>query len=262
MNTSANEYIKLKERIKKEVKRRIYEGSVEKYGGEEYDFKIVPESGDMILAEHYNKINIPTKAINPMDLPKDVVIGSELEKLDILDAKITLFESKTNISSKDTGCASSCTGFCSSSCTGSCSSGCSNSCLNSCQNSCSGCSGCGSSCSSNCTNSCSGCQNSCSGCSGNCGSSCSSDCYKSCTSSCIGCSSNCNTSCAYDCSGVGRGAGCGNTCAASCEGCFATCGAGCGSMCSSSCSSSSGGYSSSAYELVKNGGGLNEIRDV
>ena len=224
-NTKADRYIELKSRIKNEVKRRKYEGSVESYGGTEYDFTVTPKKGELISTEHYNKINIPTKAINPSELPSDVKIGSEIEKLDILDAKITLFESKTDFTSSDTGCASSCTGFCSTSCTGSCTSGCSGSCTGSCTGSCSGCQGCGGACSYSCSGVCTGCSGLCQGCSGTCSGACADGCYKSCSSGCVGCSSNCNLSCGYDCSGVGSGTGCGTTCGASCEGCFASCGA-------------------------------------
>lgn len=183
--SKASDYISLKARIKKEVLRRKYTGTVETYGSSTYDFTVTPVVGADVKIEHYNKINTPTRAINPSGLLTDVSIKDAIRDVSTLDAKVTIFESKKlTSSSSDTGCSSSCTGLCSTTCTGTCSTGCT---------SCTGCSGCGSACSSNCT----GCTNSCSGCGG----ACSYGCGDGCTSCSGGCSNACGGGCANTCNG-------------------------------------------------------------
>lgn len=168
--SKASDYIALKNRVKNEVLRRKYTGSVESYGGTNYDFTVTPIVGGKVLAEHYNKINEPLRAINPDGLLQNVKAGDDIREITVMDAKTTIFESKPAYGTNH-GCATSCTGLCTSSCTNTCTSctnctgcgGCGD---------CGGCTGCGDSCSSNCSS----CASSCSNCAGTCGGSCSSNC--------------------------------------------------------------------------------------
>lgn len=190
-NIEVSDFINLKKKIKDEVLRRKYEGSVEVYGGANYDFTITPSHGKGVELEHINKMVTPLKAVDPNGIYPEKLNGGVIEGVEVLDARVTLLQSKPMLGS-DTGCQSSCTGLCSSSCQGSCTSGCSGSCT-------SGCSGCGGACSSGCT----GC-GSCSGCGSACSYSCSSTCSGSCDTSCTHvCAYNCTSSC---------GAGCGSAC--------------------------------------------------
>lgn len=199
MINSGDKYTQLKDRVRKEVKRRKYTGSVASYGDTNYDFNTTPAEGVAIDKEHYNKLLEPTRAINPAGLPDPVNNGDEVINTDIIDAKLTTFESKSMTTfQSNTGCASSCTGLCATTCTGTCTGTCSGNC---------------SSCSGTCSGSCSG------GCSGNCR-----GCSGSCSGGCRGGCDGCGGSCSYNCSG-------------GCEGC-STCGLGCGGSCSSGCDSS------------------------
>ena len=211
IESKAQEYISLKSRIKAEVLRRKYTGSVSSYGGSDYDYTVTPKVGDFVKAEHYNKLNEPLRAVNPTTLLENVVSGDRIRDIAPLDALTTILEGKSlTASSSNTGCNASCTGLCSTTCTGSCSTSCSGTCSTNCtgcsgtcSGGCSGCSGCGGSCSRNCTG-CSGtCSGSCSGCSG-CGGNCTGVCRDGCTSGCTGsCAGGCKTTC---------GDGCTNSC--------------------------------------------------
>ena len=53
---SASDFIELKSKVKAEMLRRCYTGSLEGYGSEAYDFFIMPQSGGQILTEQANKI--------------------------------------------------------------------------------------------------------------------------------------------------------------------------------------------------------------
>lgn len=174
INYNASDFINMKSRIKNEVKRRKYTGSVSSYGNTEYDYTVTPVAGEPVLAEHYNKIAVPLRAINPADVADATVAGAELESVTnptVLDAKLTVFESKslTGTSLAATGCNASCTGLCYSSCSGSCKGSCSGGCS----------SNCGSSCSGRCSGSCSG------SCGGNCNTSCSNNCTGSVSDQCM-----------------------------------------------------------------------------
>lgn len=193
---NAAKFINMKQRIKNEVNRRKYTGSVASYGTATYDYTVKPVKGELVRAEHYNKIAQPLRAINKSGVAAPTTAGAEISSVTTpteLDAKITLYASKSlSASSSNSGCAASCTGLCTTACSGTCSGGCSGSC--------SGCSGCSGSCSSGC----SGCGG---GCSGSCSSRCTGACVSSCGGGCGGACYNtsnkgCDTVCSYTCMGL------------------------------------------------------------
>lgn len=156
---NAAKFIDMKTRIKAEVNRRKYKGSLTSYGTATYDFTVTPAVGELVRAEHYNKIAEPIRAINQTGIVGPTTAGSPVEDVSTpeeLDAKITLYASKS-LTTSNHGCAASCSGLCSSTCSGGCSGSCSgcSGCGSSCTGECSGCSGCWSQCSDGCT-SCSG----------------------------------------------------------------------------------------------------------
>lgn len=156
---SAN-YIALKTRIKNEVLRRKYNGTVASYGGTSYDYIDIPNINKLLIIEYFNKLNDPLKAINLNDFGASALTGDLLRDISILDAKTTILETKPMVGA-DTGCSSSCTGLCANACT-SCTS------CSGCTNKCTGCYGC-SSCTSSCGSGCAGSCGSCGGCGSICG---------------------------------------------------------------------------------------------
>lgn len=201
---NAAKFINMKQRIKNEVNRRKYTGSVASYGTATYDYTITPAKGELVRAEHYNKIAQPLRAINQNGVAPPTTAGAEISSVTTpteLDAKITLYASKPlTTSSSNSGCAASCTGLCTTACSGSCSGGCSGGCSG-CSGSCSGgCSGCSGSCSGGCSGCGSGCSGSCSSrCTGACVSSCGGTCNGTCQSSSTG---TCQSACSTTCSGL------------------------------------------------------------
>lgn len=188
------EFINLKNRIKKEVKRRKYVGSVSAYGNSNYDYEVLPAPNEVIRLEHINKISECIGAINDTNIKRTYVNGDPITtQLAVMDAEITKFES-AKVVGTNSGCRSSCTGMCTTSCSGTCTSGCSSTC--------SGCSGCGGACSGNCSGSCGGCSGSCSN-----------GCHKTCT---INCSGSCGSYCGGTCSGA-------EFCSGGCSGCCTGC---------------------------------------
>ena len=90
---TANDFTKLKSRIKAEVNRRKYVGSVTNYGTATYDYNTKAEEGKIIETEYINKIIEPIKAINPTGIIDPVNQGDNItNQLETFDAKITLFE--------------------------------------------------------------------------------------------------------------------------------------------------------------------------
>ncbi len=210
---TAADFIELKRRVKKEMLRRKYVGTVEASGGENWDYSMDPTEGGVVSTEHYSKLQDPLNAINTvyesnsgtnttMPIP---VSGKRPHALDILEARLTINE-RADVTSVTTDCASSCTGLCSTGCATtcktSCTSGCYGTCSRTCADSCSsdGCrGGCGGSCSNscnedNCRGSCS--QECASGCGGSCSTGCGSECTDFCTGGCTGtCEGGCQTTC-------------------------------------------------------------------
>ena len=156
---SASDFVALKAKIKKEMLRRCYTGSVAAYGGAKYDFNTNPEKGGQILAEQANKIIEPMNQINNSGFSLQE-IGDPAMAMNALDAKITAYSAALN---EGTGhyCNASCTGLChtacSGSCTGTCTTECGENCTTSCQNTCQGaCSGECATCGWDCKNGCYG----------------------------------------------------------------------------------------------------------
>ena len=181
--------LELKNAIKNECLRRHYVGSVETYGGSDYDFSKPANVGDLILTEHFSKNSIPLNAIsNKFPISESGLITDTA----ILQMKAQVANlSNIALTSEVTGCDASCTGLCSTSCT---------SCSGSCSGGCSGCSG-------GCDGSCEGCDNTCVG---GCNTICSTECtLNGCTEECGTCTSQCEQygSAFCQCSGA-----CRNTC--------------------------------------------------
>ena len=190
----ASDFVSLKARVKAEMKRRQYTGSLATYAGTAYDYSVTPTSGGVISAEHINKLVTPVNAITASGYTTKNA-GDIVQELSSFDTKLKAHESQALYGATD--CTSSCSGLCSTACSGTCSG-------------CSGCSGCGG-CDNTCSGSCSG------GCEG-CGSGCNAGCAPSCAGGCWndGCTSSCTATC-RTCAGV-CGNGCGYNCGSNCSG--------------------------------------------
>ena len=201
----ASDFVSLKARVKAEMQRRSYYGSLASYAGTAYDYTEVPAGDKVIKTEHINKLVTPMNAVNTSGYSTKSA-GDIIPELETLNVKLTAYE-KTAIYGSVNDCASNCSGLCRTQCS------------NTCSGSCSGtCSGCGGSCSYSCSG---GCDTGCSGCEG-CGSGCSAGCAPTCAGGCWsdGCTSNCTAACRMDCSGC---SGCGSGCSGGCQGsCYRT----------------------------------------
>lgn len=172
----ASEFIALKARVKAEMLRRKYKGTLVSYGSSAYDYEVQPTDGGVVLPEHLNKIAIPLNAINDTGI-SEVDSGDVIKAIEVLDEFVTT-AAGYSVTSSSTDCKSSCSGLCVTGCGSTCK-GCSGSCTGGCTgcSSCSGCSGCGDTCSKNCQNSCytlckGGCKGGCTGCTGDCTNTC------------------------------------------------------------------------------------------
>lgn len=196
----AEEFIALKARVKAEMLRRKYKGTLVSYGSSAYDYKVQPTEGGVVLPEHVNKIAIPLNAINDTGI-SEVASGDVIKTIDALDTFLTKAEGYS-VTSSSTDCKSSCSGLC----------------VTGCGTSCKGCSG---SCTGNCTG-CSGCTDACSG---TCGAICSSGCGGACGAECVGgCRNGCKTNCIETCY-TGCKVGCKGSCKGTCStDCTSTCG--------------------------------------
>jgi hypothetical protein len=185
---TAAQVIDLKAKIKAEMARRKYYGSLSTNGGynyavkdsavnyasSTYDFTTTPSSGNAVLAEHGQKtVDLLLKIKDYGDLKK-VVQNDPIPNS--FDAALITYVN--NLAKESiTGSSSSCRGACTGLCVGTCASGCSgcsstNGSSDSIGSYCSGCAatcgsgcttGCGSGCTSGCTGQCSGCTG-CTGC--------------------------------------------------------------------------------------------------
>lgn len=194
----ASDFIALKARVKEEMLRRKYKGTLVSYGSSAYDYTVAPQAGNPVLTEHINKIVIPLNAINDTGI-QEVQSGDAFVDIRVLDAFLTKAEGYS-LSGKSTDCKSSCSGLCVTGCGTTCTG-----CSGSCSNNCSGCTGCGSACQSSCQAD--NCKNGCIGtCKGTCHRDCQDDCWGGCKSNCQGtckvvCGNNCTGSCKGSCSG-------------------------------------------------------------
>ena len=80
-NNKSSSYVSLKARLKKEIQRRKYTGSITSYAGTAYDYTVVPGNGVPIRTEHHNKLITPIKAINPSGIPNEVKSNDKIQKL-------------------------------------------------------------------------------------------------------------------------------------------------------------------------------------
>lgn len=184
---TASDYIDIKNRVKNEMLRRKYTGSLVSYGSTTYDYTTQPTSNNPILVEHQTKIAQPINAIK-----SSITVasnGTTITPLSTINTILTAHESLAYTATTD--CASSCSGLCSTACTNDCSLACSNDCTT----------GCSTTCTGSCTGSCSG---GCSGCGGNCTGTCNTTCKGSCAGGCGGtckgaCKGTCTVSCAPTC---------------------------------------------------------------
>jgi len=187
----AEEFIALKARVKAEMLRRKYKGTLVSYGSSAYDYEVQPTEGGAVLPEHVNKIAIPLNAINDTGI-SEVASGDVIKAIDALGTFLTTAEGY-KVTSSTTDCKSSCSGLC---VTG-CGSGCKG-CSGSCTGSCTGCSGCGNACSSGCGGVCS--FDCISACDTTCQGSCKTNCIKTCYTGCLqGCKGSCKGTCSTDC---------------------------------------------------------------
>lgn len=188
--------LNLKARVKAEMLRRSYSGSVAAYGGTAYDFSTKPVNDGPVLGEHLKKNLEPMRAVNGDGLP---AYPGPLTKSgqEAMETKIAAWKTRSLTDRSASDCKSGCTGTCYSGCQTGCYTTCTSctGCTGTCTGSCQGCSG---TCTGGCTNSCSGC-----------GGSCSNDC------------SGCGSGCSGDCDGGCRG--CGSGCSGSCDGCTGNC---------------------------------------
>lgn len=174
---SASDFIELKKKVKNEMLRRRYTGSLSSYGGEGYDFTVTPEAGKQITTEQANKIIEPMTAISYSGMAVQNP-GDQAKAMDQLHAMLAIYESAPlegaahccRVSCSGlcyTGCSAECTGGCEGDCGVNCSTGCLSSCVGSCSGVCQG-----------------GCVGGCGGCDG-------------------GCYTGCGASCLYTCSDCG-----------------------------------------------------------
>lgn len=186
----AQDFISFKARVKAEMQRRSYTGSLTSYASSSYDYSTPPAIGGQMKIEHINKIVVPMNAVNATGM-KSQVVGDQADAMDGMNTILTNYE-KFPLYGSGTDCASSCSGLCS----------------NTCGNTCSGCGGgCGVGCSGGCYTGCY------TGCDGTCSKACADGCGDGCTAacgSCNGCSTNCWGGCDANCWGVnstGKGNG-------------------------------------------------------
>jgi len=192
---TASDYINLKNRVKEEMKRRKYIGSLTAYAGSSYDYTIVPASGVSIAAEHQAKIVTPMRAVNGTTVGTTAASrGNAAVSISNLDTILTKFESKA-LTPGSTDCASSCSGLCHTECGNTCK-GCSGTCEGSCKDTCTG--SCTGDCTGDCSGTCTGCSGSCSGGCTSCSGTCSGGCSGSCSGGCSSCSGSCSGGCTND----------------------------------------------------------------
>lgn len=205
---TASQLVTLKASVEKEMKRRCYNGSMERYAGSSYAFQTAPAAGSVIQAQQGNAVIQPLNAVNPISglstAATGEVIPAEFDN-DNLTKVVNDLSSMTTTTTSP-GCAASCSGLCHTQCS----------------TSCSGCSGCSDTCYEMCSDSCyEGCSGTCyDGCYSGCSSGCYSGCYKGCSESCTdGCKS-CNG--CSGCTGLQSSTDCGGNCSGTCT---SSCGA-------------------------------------
>lgn len=182
---TAEDFNNLKAKVKAEMLRRKYTGSVAAYGT---DYSDVPTQKGKIKAIHIQEIVNPLNQVNDTNYT-NTATKSKIMAMQSLEVFVTTLASKNINTSNtaETGCRSSCTGLCATGCEETC-----RSCSNNCADGCSG--SCGSSCNKGCAD----------GCTGSCGTSCNKACANNCSGGCGGtckgkCKGTCTTNCAPTC---------------------------------------------------------------
>ena len=154
----SSDIIALKNRVKAEMARRKYYGSLASLNT---NFSNSANSGDQALLTHFNETIGHINYINATGISSDLIyaISAEASQLGVYENRgIT---SSTNdctylcrglcVSKCDTTC-SGCGSGCASTCSGNCSGWCEDSCDNYCADSCGGSNGCKNTCTSGCAN--------------------------------------------------------------------------------------------------------------
>lgn len=203
----SSDFANLKAKVKAEMLRRSYSGSVAAYGGSAYDYASPPTTNGPILGEHLKKNLTPMQQVNGDGLPGYPGALTTTQQ-QAMETKVAAWAVRDIQDRSGTDCKSGCTGTCYSSCQTGCYSTCSGSCVGSCSTTCTG------GCTGSCNNTCAG------GCNDNCAIGCNNTCKNGCASNCyVGCDNKCEGGCFSQC---------GATCATHCD-------MGCSGMCYSSC---------------------------
>lgn len=155
---TAEDFVTLKEKVKAELARRQWTGSVKEYAT---DYTDIPQQKGKIKKSHITEIVNTLNKINNVNynLTEPIKIQSLSAINDLVEKWSKIDKGVSSLSA--TGCKSSCTGLCLSlchSCSGTCSTTCASSCyVNNCTNGCTNaCTGCTNACQSGCSNNCSG----------------------------------------------------------------------------------------------------------
>lgn len=168
---TAEDFNNLKAKVKAEMLRRKYTGSVAAYGT---DYSDVPTQKGKIKAVHIQEIVNPLNQITTTNYTNTAAKSKILAMQQLETLVTTLAAKNVNPGNTDTGCNASCTGLCRTACSETCD-GCTGSCTGTCQ----GCSGtCYEQCADNCSTTCKG------SCSGGCGGTCKGKCKGTCTTNC------------------------------------------------------------------------------
>lgn len=121
---SPQDYIALKELVKREIQRRSKAasvGSMSAYAGANYDYSVTPASKTQeITDEHIQKITRPLDAVTGGGLTQaahEIILADTLNAAANVVARL----SSKSETSQDTGCNAQCSGLCYSSCFSACS---------------------------------------------------------------------------------------------------------------------------------------------
>lgn len=188
----------MKARVKAEMSRRKYTGSLASYAGSSYDYSTTPALGVDVKVEHANKIITPMNAVKATGYSTRSK-GNKIASFANLEALLSQYEARS-LTANNSDCKTACSGLCHTACSGACRSGCSTGCSTTCKSGCS--TTCTTNCASNCSNDCTGtCDDTCSqGCFGGCANTCNDTCDGGCDAGCYGtCSGSCSIACAPTC---------------------------------------------------------------
>ena len=104
----AEDFINFKARVKAEMLRRSYSGSLTTYGSSTYDYNNPPTAGGQMKTEHINKIITPMNAVNTTGMEAQKV-GDQADSIQGLDTTLSNYENFPLYGS-GSDCASSCYG--------------------------------------------------------------------------------------------------------------------------------------------------------